>query len=249
MTAAVVLLGGAWPDRVAAQRVRDWARPFASLVVPGTGQLLAGEDRGAVYIAAELFIVSRYVQLAREGRRESRRFRDLAFDIARRSYATVRRDTVFEYYEQMERFTESGAYDADPGSAFVPEADPTTYNGSIWLLARRTFWADPNVQPSPTDTAYQNAIAFYRQRAVGPGYQWSWSNASLEHQVFRDAIRHSDTAFRRAQNQIGLVLANHVISAVDALISSRIAAATGHPAEFTSTWAPGRGRFTVRVPF
>jgi len=47
--------------------------------------------------------------------------------------------------------------------------------------------------------------------------------------VFRETIRHSDDGFRRAQNQVGLLLANHVVSAVDALISSRLAAAAGRP--------------------
>jgi len=247
--AATAAVTGAFPRPAAGQRARAWARPFASLLVPGTGQLMAGEDRGAVYIAAELFVVSRYLQLEGEGSRESERFRRLAFDIARRNFATVRRDTVFEYYEQMEKFTESGIYDADPGSAFVPESDATTYNGSVWLLARRTYWVDPDVPPSPTSPEYQRALQFYRDRAVGPDYLWSWRNASLEHQVFRDAIRGSDNAFRRAQNQLGLLLANHVLSAVDALISSRVSAAMGRPAELSTTVAPGKARLAVHLRF
>jgi len=223
-------------------------RPLASLLVPGTGQLLAHQDRGAVYLAAEIYLVSRFLQLDREAGREAGRFQTLAYDIARRSVAPTRRDTVFEYYEQMERFVESGRYDADPGAAFVPETDAGTYNGSVWLLARRTFWEDPDVPPDPTSPQYWRALQFYQARAVGPGFLWTWRDHSLEHAVFRESIRRSDTAFRRAQNQIGLLLANHVVSAVDAIISSRLAAVAGRPAAVHTTLGPGgvtQVRFTL----
>src|SRR3989449_11404053 len=93
-------------------RARIFLRPLASLLVPGTGQLLAHQDRGAVYLAAEVYLVSRYLQLDHEAMGEQRRFQNLAFEVARRQFGPTRRDTIFEYYEQMERFTESGNYDA-----------------------------------------------------------------------------------------------------------------------------------------
>ncbi len=227
-----------------------FVRPLASLLVPGTGQLLAHQDRGAVYLAAEVYLVSRFLQLDREAMAEARRFQNLAFDVARRTYGPVRRDTIFEYYEQMERFAESGAYDADPGAAFVPETDPNTYNGSMWLLARRTYWEDPNVPPDPTSPQYWKALQFYQARAVGPDFLWSWRNHSLEHEVFRDYIKRSDNAFRRAQNQIGLLLANHVLSAVDALISARLSAAAGRAAEMrTSFGLSGRSEVRFSIAF
>ena len=250
---SVALLGG---TRAAAQRV-DAAvvtpsafRPLASLLLPGAGQLMAGQDRGAVYLAAEIYLLSRFVQLDREASREAERFQALAYDIARRGFTATRRDTVFEYYEQMERFAESGQYDADPGAGFAPESDPRTYNGSVWLLARRTYWADPNVPPDPTSFEYRRAVTFYEERAVGPAFLWSWRDHSLEHAVFRETIRRSDDGFRRAQNQVGLLLANHVVSAVDALISSRLAAATGRPAELHTTVGPrGSARLQVSIAF
>src|SRR5256885_2855602 len=149
----------------------------------------------------------------------------------------------------MERFAESGAYDADSGAAFMPETDRNTYNGSVWLLARRTFWEDPNVPPDPTSLQYWRALQFYQARAVGRNFLWSWRNHSLEHEVFRDYIQRSDNAFRRAQNQVGLLLANHVLSAVDALISARMSAAAGRAAEMrTSVGLSGRSevRFSIR---
>jgi len=249
----MALIGG---TRAAAQRV-DAAvvtpkafRPLASLLLPGAGQLMAGQDRGAVYLAAEIYLLSRFVQLDRDASREAERFQALAYDIARRAFSPTRRDTVFEYFEQMERFAESGQYDTDPGSGFAPESDPRTYNGSVWLLARRTYWADPNVPPDPTSFEYRRAVTFYEERAVGPAFLWSWRDHSLEHAVFRETIRRSDDGFRRAQNQVGLLLANHVVSAVDALISSRLAAAAGRPAELHTTVGPrGSARLQVSIAF
>jgi hypothetical protein len=226
-----------------------FVRPLASLLLPGTGQLLAHQDRGAVYLAAEVYLVSRFLQLDHEATAEARRFQNLAFDVARRSYGPVRRDTIFEYYEQMERFAESGFYDADPGAAFVPETDSSTYNGSMWLLARRTYWQDPNVPPDPTSPEYWNAVQFYQARAVGPNFRWSWRDHSLEHGVFRDYIERSDNAFRRAQNQIGLLLANHVLSAVDALISARMSAAAGRGASMQTTVTPARAEIRFSLDF
>lgn len=246
--AALALLAGRPASAQAPARV--WLRPVASLVLPGSGQLFGGQDRGAVYLAAELYVLTRYLQLHRDGARAADRFRTIAYEVARREFAAVRRDTVFEYYETMERFSESGRFDRDPGPAFAPESDPATYNGSVWLLARRTFWADPDAPPDPTSPEYQRALQFYRARAVGPDFLWSWRDATLEHQEFRQTIRTSDGAFRRAQSQLGLLLANHVVSVVDALISSRLAAAARRPAELrTSLGRHGRATVRLRVAF
>jgi hypothetical protein len=240
-------LGGAQQQEPPANM---FVRPLASLLLPGTGQLLAHQDRGAVYLAAEVYLVSRFLQLDHEAVAEAQRFQNLAFDVARRSFGPVRRDTIFEYYEQMERFAESGAYDKDPGPALVPESDPSTYNGSMWLLARQTYWEDPNVSPDPMSPQYLNALQFYQARAVGPNFLWSWRNHSLEHEVFRDYIKRSDDAFRRAQTQIGLLLANHVLSAVDALVSARLSAATGRAAQMrTSVGLSGRSEVRFSIAF
>ncbi len=232
-----------------AGRPQYWLRPFASLLVPGTGQLLAHEDRGAVYLAAELIGLVRYLHLRSQGRGEARRYRALAFEVARRQFAPTSRDTVFEYYETMERFTASGRYNQAPGPALVPEADPTTYNGVVWLLARVTYWPDPNTPPDPSTPAYLSALEFYQAHAVGPDFLWSWSDASLEQGVFREAIRKSDDAYRSAQNQLGLLLANHVLSAIDALISSRLAEAAGRALTLETTVAPGAAFVRVTIAF
>jgi len=243
------------PSLIAAQQQQQqpsptaFVRPLASLLVPGSGQLLANQDRGAVYLAAEVYLLSRFLQLDHEATREAGHFQDLAFDVARHPYDPVRKDTIFEYYEQMERFVESGAYDTDPGAAFEPETDLGTYNGAMWLLARRTFWENPDSAPDPTSPQYWRAVQFYQSRAVGPNFQWSWRDHSLEHEVYRGYIKRSDTAFRRAQSSIGLLLANHVVSAVDALISARMSAAAGRGASMRTTVTPSYSEIRFSLSF
>ncbi len=246
MALVVSVLGGrvaaqALDSGTAAARARLWIPPLASLVVPGSGQLLTGRDRGLVYIAAEVFLLSRYLQLRHDGRHGSERYREMAFTVAQRGFTTTRRDTVFEYYETLERFDASGVFDRNPGGAFTPENNPNTYNGSVWLLAQRTFFPDPANPPAPGTTPYINAITFYQRYAIGPNYQWSWADAPLELEEYRTTIRASDNAFRNAQNQLGLLLANHLASAIDALISSRLSATLRRPASLQTSYLSEQG--------
>ena len=199
-----------------------WTYPAASLLVPGSGQLLNGNDRGALYLAAEVFLILRYASLRTEGYRERDRFRTLAMEVARADYRPARRDTVFEYFEVMERFIESGPFNAGSGPDLIPTTDESTYNGQIWRLARETFFTDPSSPPPEDSDSYQRALEFYRSRAIGPNFQWSWRNAGLEQDLFRQSIRKSDDAFRTATQYLGLILANHLLGAVDALISQRL---------------------------
>jgi len=203
---------------------RPWIRPVASVIIPGSGQLLGGQSRGIVYLALEVWVASRAIAVSRRGREQASRYRTLAYDVARRQFTPDRVDGPFEYYESMEKFVESGVYDADPGPGFLPEADPATYNGSVWRLARNTFFVNPDSIPGPQTPAYQQALAFYQAHAVGGQFRWSWRGARLEQDVFRGAIRASDDAFRQRTNYLGALVLNHLASAIDALISVR----TGH---------------------
>jgi hypothetical protein len=250
---ATGVAGQGLDSTVARARSRLWVPPVASLIVPGSGQLLKGRDRGMVYLAAEAFLLTRFLQLRHDGRRGAQRYRDLAFAVARRGFASARRDTAFEYYEQMERYTASGEFNRnpDPNGTLIPEDDPTTYNGSRWLIAQQTYFPDPNNPPAPNSQPYIDALNFYRNEAVGPDFRWSWRDASLEQQEYRATIRSSDDAFRSAQNQLGLLLANHLVSAIDALISARLSAGLRREANVETTWmgrSPG-SRIQVTIAF
>jgi len=113
-----VLLLAALPARASAQQTdsapsvipaslkvpvwrRPWVRPLASLVVPGSGQLLGGRDRGMVYLAAEVWFVARALALSGQGRSERDQFITLGFDVARAQFTPYRLDAPWEYYEAM----------------------------------------------------------------------------------------------------------------------------------------------------
>jgi hypothetical protein len=228
---------------------RPWTLPVASLIIPGTGQLLAGQARGLVYLALEAWIVARTIASDGEGDREQQRYRDLAYDVARKPFTTVRLEGPFEYYETMAAWAESGEYDLDAGPALAPETREDTYNGSVWRLARTTYFADPDSMPDPGSPAYEAAIDFYTAHAAGQEFRWSWRNARLEQDVFRSTIRKSDDAYQEATNWLGALVLNHLASAVDALVTAR----AGRPRTIAPRAVPAPGldgmRIGWRAPF
>jgi len=239
-------LHGQWPDRVSlrdrapssresAARV-GWpigkgipreAAPLASLVVPGLGQAVLDRDRSIAYLAVETFAVLQYLKEHRELSRERRHYRSLARDVARASFTGAKPDGSWGYYEAMESYLESGEFSLST-SRVVPEPDTTTYNGSRWILARRTFWANPFVAPPVGSSEYESAIAFYLEKAVRPEFRWSWRNAALQHDLYRRSIDRANDSARRSRAALALLVANHLLSAVDALATVRLEEVPGH---------------------
>lgn len=236
-SAGVPVLSPLWRALSDSSRA-GWVRPLSSAVLPGAGQFLGRSERGALYLIAEAFFLTRFLTLRAEGRRELSRYRNLALDVARGPFNPARRDTTFEYFEQMGKFVESGPFDTDPGPGLAPPDDPQSFNGRIWELAQRTFFPDPANPPPAGSAEYQRALQFYEQRAIGPNFRWSWRNAGLEQDLFRQAIRESDEAFRLASQQLGFLLANHVLSAVDAFVTHRLSGGGRQIEVRTALWVP-----------
>lgn len=199
---------------------RDLA-PLASLVLPGAGQAMLGKDRMLAYLSLEAFAWLQWGKDDRDGARERRRYRALARDVARASFGGPRPDGRWKYYEDMERYLESGQYSLS-ATALVPEPDTLTYNGARWLLARRTFWTNPDVPPPVSSAAYQRALEFYDQEAVGSEFRWSWRNAQLQWDLFRQSIDRANDSARRARAAATIIVANHLLSAVDAFATVRV---------------------------
>jgi hypothetical protein len=221
--------------------VPAWWTPLASAVVPGAGQARLGQDRFVGYLAVETYALLEYFTDRREAQRQRHEYREVARRVARALVSEQQPIGSFDYYERMTHFVESGVYDVDPGGDLQPETDTSTYNGSQWRLARQTFWSNPDNPPDPASAEYISALNFYRARAVGPDYRWSWRNAQLEQDIFRRTIGLSNDANRRAIADLGVVLANHALSMVDAYISvrlrrSRSGSAVGLDASIP--WAP-----------
>lgn len=194
----------------------------ASALLPGSGQAILAANRALPYLAIESFAWTSYVRHSVEYRRDRDGYRDLASRVARAAYSTVRPNGNFEYYERMTHYPEAGRYDLVAGGGIEPETDSTTYNGAVWLLARRTYWADPSVPPDTTSAEWRGAVAFYRARAYDQLYRWSWTHAPLEYSAFIDLIRESNDANRRALQDLGVIIANHVLSTIDAYITVRL---------------------------
>lgn len=200
----------------------DWWIPVASAVVPGAGQARLGQDRFVGYMAVEGYLWIRYLTDRRAGTDARNAYRDMALRVSRAGFPGPKPQGNFEYYERMEHWIASGIYDSDPGAAFAPETDTTTFNGKMWSIARKTYWSDPTTPPPVGSAPYEAALRFYRQNAVTPEFQWSWRNAPLHQDVYRRSVRASNDGFRHAVQDIGAVIANHVLSTVDAYISLRL---------------------------
>lgn len=228
---------------------------FVSALVPGGGQWMLGQGRWVPYLAVEAWAWLQYRDRQQSARDLARRYRELARSVSRRISPGPRPDGPFEYYEAMSKYSASGAFDADPWQPGVqPEQNPDTYNGRIWKLARDIYLPAGSGTPDPDSPEYLLALQYYMERATPQEYAWSWGDNKLEQQAFSDLIRRSDESFRSATTALGLILANHLVSAVDAFVTARLRSAREGlaPVEVESGLDPQGGtlRWTasIRVP-
>lgn len=195
-----------------------------SLAVPGVGQRWLGQRRGWAYLALEAIGWAFYLERRGAAGDLRDRYRDLAWEEAR-IQGGPRLDGDFEYYETLTQWARSGAFDTDPATTGVqPESDPATFNGSIWARAVGIFLPGGSAGVSPTDPGYVNAVDYYADRAYGDAFLWDWSMDPTAQFDFAELIERSDDRFRQATNVLGVVIANHVVSAVDAYLATRGAA-------------------------
>ena len=220
-----------------------------SLLVPGWGQKALGQRRALLYGAAEVALWALWFQRHHAGGDFRNQYRDLAWRTARGG-SGIRVDGPWAYYETLTKWRRSGAFDGDAGLPGVqPETDPSTFNGSQWALARQLFFRGGN--PQPGDGDYQAALAWYQVHAYGPDFLWDWTGYDGDEAEFSRLIDVSDARFRQATTALGAVLANHLLSGVDAYLTSRVPGATrmrflpgngslGQPDgfSFTFSWAP-----------
>ena len=196
------------------------APTLLSLAVPGAGQHVLGQNRKWLYLALEVAGWALWAERRAAAYDYRDRYRDYAWERAR-IQSGQRIDGDFEYYERLTQWTRSGAFDVDPASAGVqPEMDAATYNGSIWSLAS-DIHLPPGPLPPETDPAYRAAVAYYESRAYGTALLWDWTAGSGSMQELGRLIEESDHRFGQATTVLGAVIANHLLSAVDAYISAR----------------------------
>ena len=192
-----------------------------SALLPGLGQRKLGKGRWLAYLAIEgaAWIAFGHAQWSATDKRGQ--YQDLAWDVAR-SFNGPRVDGGFPYYETMEKFLTSGAFDTDSGTPGIqPEMDPSTFNGRAWSLATEIHFP-PGSDPGPGDPQYEAALADYQIRAYDERFEWSWAGQSAAWTDYMDLIDSSDRSFRRASQFLGVVIANHLLSGVDAFVTARI---------------------------
>jgi hypothetical protein len=193
--------------------------PALSAVLPGAGQHVLGQRRKWIYLAVEMGGWAFFLERRHAGGEFRDRYRDFAWDNARLQ-GGARVDGDFDYYETLTHWTRSGAFDRDGTAPGVqPELDPTAYNGSVWDLAARLFLSG-GVGSSETDLGYPSALAYYAERAYGTELLWDWSAAPSAQNEFSRLVDASDSRYRQATTLLGLVIANHLLSAVDAYRSA-----------------------------
>lgn len=227
--ATPVRSSGQWlADLVGASRVQTAPPPppstlaptLLSLALPGAGQHVLRQDRKWLYLALEVAGWAFWAQRRASARDYRDRYRDFAWERGR-IQSGQRLDGDFEYYETLTKWSRSGSFDLDPGSAGVqPELDPSTYNGSIWSLATGLY-LPPGPPPPETDPAYESALAYYQERAYGADQLWDWTAAPGDRQELARLIGASDDRFGQATTILGAVIANHLFSAADAYLSAR----------------------------
>lgn len=228
-------------DALRGRKPAPWWAPLASLAVPGAGQVAMREPRAAAYLGLELYEWIQLVESTRDGHRLRAEYRRIAREIARQPFGGTFPDGTWAYYEAMSEpwYTASGRFNLGTDATVVPETDESTFNGALWLKARGIYWVDVNVAPARTDPSYQRALDFYTGQAVRDEFQWTWRNAQISQADYANTIKRYNTATRDVRNTLGVILANHLVSSIDALATVRIRQSRG---------PVGERRYDVSIP-
>lgn len=215
-----------------------------SAVLPGSGQAAMGSRRWVAYAAVEVVGWLFYADARTDVGRLRGEYRDLAWEVAR-ARPDPRQDGRFEYYEALAKFERSGAFDRDPVSAGLqPELDGSTFNGRIWNLATEIFFPAGS-NPVPGTPVWEQALDYYRERAAGETFLWDWDGNTADRSNFKSLIRESDDRSQDASLLLGAVVANHLVSALDAYLTTRSRGLE----RISISFGPGAGATTDRPRF
>jgi len=187
---------------------------LASVVIPGSGQYMLGNDRFVAYLAIELLGWWKYSKDVAERSARERDFKELAVAVARKNFAlpnmTSFPDADWAYYEWMRDYEESGQFSLNANGPTEPETNEKTYNGNRWVIAQGT-------QPN-----YAAALAQYEREAIRPEYRWSWASSDLQHDQYVRLTDKRNDAARAAVKDLIVIGANHFFSMVDAFTTLRL---------------------------
>ncbi len=214
-----------------------------SLSLPGLGQHRQGKSRKWIFAGLEVVAWSVYLERRSAGGALRNDYRDFAWEEGRLQAGT-RVDGDFDYYETLSKWNRSGAFDRDAVSGGLqPEEDPATFNGMIWIRAQGIFLGGGG---QPGDPGYAEALEFYEARAYQAEFLWDWSRSPAGRVRLGELISESDSRFRTATTAVGIVIANHLVSAVDAFLGSHGIASRAN-IDFAPRWTQGGGGWSARL--
>ncbi len=168
-----------------------------SLAIPGMGQIYSGAKHGYIYTAAEVGLLVTYFLL----RNSAVNTRDDYRDIVRENVIFIGPGS-FENWDIIEDFEHATQYETwnNPYSGEDSEATRKTLERT-----GKWFWKDMDPQHKNT---YHNDIP------VGSG--------SKKHRLEAfDLRQEANDTFQQARTVLGLVILNHVFSAVEARITAK----------------------------
>ena len=214
-----------------------------SLALPGLGQHRQGKARKWIFAGLEVAAWSVYFERRSAGGALRNDYRDFAWEEGRLQAGT-RVDGDFNYYETLSKWNRSGAFDRDAGlSGLQPEEDPATFNGTIWVRAQSIFLGGDG---PPGDAGFAQALEYYEARAYEIEFLWDWSRRPADRARLGELISESDSRFVQATTAVGIVIANHLVSAVDAFLGSRgIASLTN--IHLAPRWTPEGGGWSAKL--
>ncbi|OGF97535.1 MAG: hypothetical protein A2Z06_04860 [Candidatus Glassbacteria bacterium RBG_16_58_8] len=205
-------------------------------LLPGSGQLYQGQNRGYLYLAAEVASIAGWVVFRNQGGDAEEEYIDYAWINARENISTrnIRGDD--EYYEHLARWTLSGQFDTDNNYdlnepfTIDPWTEFESWNGEQWRIATINYF-DPDSTGAYTIGTRADSLAalqYYSGRAYQSDFYWDWTkeNTVLNYRAvqnqYLDLRSESNQAYQRATLSLIVLMANHAVSVVDAFISAKI---------------------------
>ncbi len=211
-------------------------RLLLGALVPGLPQFLDGRPRAWAYFVAEGAAVGGLALLNSRGKSYENRYKNLT-RAARGNfvYPGLRNNPTEdvnliatgygEYYEDMLKWPSSGDYDNDPDQGGVqPETDPRTYNGHQWDIAKiNNYTGTSGGLPVPLSAAErQAALDAYLAQVYNKELNWYWTGLEAESDEYRRLFDRSEKSYRNRNKFITLLIANHLVSVLDVLITQRL---------------------------
>ena len=217
-------------------RLSSRTRILLGGLVPGLPQYLDGRPRAWAYFAAEGISIAGFLILNSRGSSYENQYKNLAIT-ARGNfvYPGLRNNATEdvnlmaagygEYYEDLLKWSSSGDYDNDPDMpGLQPETNTDTYNGHQWEIARINNYTGTNGGlPVPVSEAEeQAALEAYMSQVYRQEINWDWTGLEAEYDRYHHLFDRSERSYRNRNKFIGVLVANHIVSMLDVLITERL---------------------------